>query len=260
MSSIGPEPGPAPPGDAGAVVAPGVRLRLPDLPGAREEPAGALPPVDLSAIAGARITLRRGLEIPGATAAAPGAKVAVHGAPLNLAASLRLRALCATAPSDRWAPGVEELVLDRATALARGAVAGAVERWEVAPSAWTGQRFEQRFEASARDGGAPIAVRGVHLLGFAGPDRVALLCTALCAEPGPDPAARVAAPPGHCAPILDALALEGALAPPPPPSLLARGILQAAEHPAPVAALLGVLAVAAVALLLARRPRPRPVR
>jgi hypothetical protein len=258
MSSNGPEPGVVPgaaaePGvstDPGAPeVAPGVRLRLPAPLGAREEPAADLPAVDLSSISGARITLRRGLEDP--------------------AARLRLRILCATAPSDRWAPGVEELVLDRASGLARGAVAGAVERWESAPLAWTGDRFEQRFEGLARDGAAALSIRGRHLLGFAGGDRAALLCSVICAEPVEAPlAARAEAPlaapaagqPGRCAPLVDAVALEGALAPPPPPSLLVRGILAAAEHPYPAAAILGVLAAAAVAILLARRPKPRPVR
>lgn len=253
MNSGEPDAGPALPVDAGSPVAPGIRLRLPAIPGVREEPAAALPPVDVSTLAGARITLLRGLEVPAAAAAAPADPAHAATAPVLL------RIVCATAPSDRWAPGVEELVLDRATALARGAVAGAVERWDTAPRAWTGQRFEQRFEASARDGGATLAIRGLHLLGFAGEDRVVLLCTALCAEAVQDRAAGAAAPPWRCSPLLDAVALEGALASPPPPSLLARGILAAAEHPAPVAGLLALLAAAALALLLARRPRPRPV-
>jgi hypothetical protein len=218
------------------VLAAGVRLRLP-LPGAaREEPPEELPAVDLSAIAGARVALRRGLQGE---------------------AGLTLRALCATAPSDRWAPGVEELVLDRASALARSAVPGAIERWEPGPApAWTGQQFEQRFEGAARAADGSLAIRGRHLLGFADEERAALLCTVLCVEPAP-------APPGaetdRCRPLVEAVTLEGALSPPPPPSLLARGLLLAAEHPGPAAVLLAVIGAAGIAFLLARRPR-RPSR
>ncbi|MCC6553947.1 MAG: hypothetical protein IT372_13130 [Polyangiaceae bacterium] len=254
MNSTGPEPAPAP-GDA---VASGIRLHLPVLPGAVAQPDDALPAVDLSAIAGARVTLRRGLDAPADTRGS--GSPSAPSAPDPTTSRLRLRALCATAPSDRWAPGVEEIVLDRASGIARAAVGGAVERWEGPPPAWIARRFEQRLEGSARlaadEGQAaePIALRGIHLLGFSAAGR-ALLCTAVCAEP-----ALPAGAPSRCAPLIDAITLEGELVPPPPPSLPLRAMLHAAEHPLPAAALLCVLTTIATAVLIARRPRPRPVR
>jgi len=253
MSSIRPERDDVPGAPASAEVAPGVRLRLLLPEPGREQPEVELPRVDLSAIAGARVTLRRGVEG---------------------AAGIRLRALCATAPSDRWAPGVEDLVLDRASALARTAAPGPIERWEIgplrssgapaatapgtqapsgdagAPSMGGSQRFEQAFQGVARGSEGDLAVRGRHLLAFAGEERAALLCTVLCAEPGPRDGAAA-----RCAPLVDAAVFEGALAPAPSPSLMVRGVLLAAEHPRPAAALLVALAALAVALLLARRPR-----
>lgn len=213
-------------------LAPGVALSLRWPEHAREEPASGLPAVDLSAIAGARVALRRGVEGPD---------------------GLRVRALCAAAPSDRWAPGAEELVLDRATALARSGAPGEVTRWEAAPIrvlAGAPGGFEQRFEGIAREGEAALAVRGRHLLGFAGEDREALLCSVLCAEP-----AAGAAELTRCAAMVSEAALEGALQPAPAPGLMVRGILLAAEHPRPAAGIVAVVAAMGIALMLARRPR-----
>ncbi|HSO00434.1 MAG TPA: hypothetical protein VLS89_19215, partial [Candidatus Nanopelagicales bacterium] len=196
MSWIDPEP-------EARSVAPGVALRLPRHADAREEPEGALPAVDLSAIAGARVVVRLGLTGP---------------------EGVRVRALCAAAPADRWAPGAEELVLDRANALARPGAPGEVTRWDAGPireliaTAGAKGGFEQRFEGVARAGDGTLAVRGRHLLGFTD-EPAALLCTALCAEPAVDAAA---AP--RCDPVIHAVTLEGALAPPPPPGLLVRGL------------------------------------
>src|SRR3954468_23730402 len=84
-----------------------LHLRLPD--GAIAEADSALPVIDLSALPGASLPVRAGFRGVG------------DGAP-------ELRAICAKAPSNRWAPGVEELVLERATWIARGALGGDVER------------------------------------------------------------------------------------------------------------------------------------
>lgn len=222
MSSSSPEVAALP-------LAPGVALSLPWPEQAREEPASRLPAVDLSAIAGARVALRRGAEGP---------------------EGLRLRALCVAAPSDRWAPGAEELVLDRATALARSGAPGEVTRWEAASiQALAGAPggFEQRFVGVTREGEVALAVRGRHLLGFAGEDREALLCSVLCAEPE--------AGEPRCAAMVSEAALAGALQPAPAPGLMVRGILLAAEHPRPAAGIVAVVAAMAIALLLARRPR-----
>ncbi|WP_437674692.1 hypothetical protein [Sorangium sp. So ce131] len=208
-------------------VAPGLELRLALPAGAREAPPEALPAIDVSAIPGAKVTLRRGVEADG----------------------LSLRAVCATAPSRRWATGVEELVLDRASGITRGALGVSIERWDAGPIRATAQRFEQPFEAAGRAGARAVAVRGRHVLGFTGSEHDAALCSIVCVEPALEAGAR-------CGPLLDAAALEGALVGPPDPDLLVRTILYAAEHPLPATASFGLLAAAAVTVLLARRPRP----
>ena len=69
----------------------------------------SLPTVDVPPIPGAALALRRGLTAEG---------------------GVELLAVCARAPSDRWAPGVEELVLGRATGIARGALQAEVDRFD----------------------------------------------------------------------------------------------------------------------------------
>ncbi|WP_437733036.1 hypothetical protein [Sorangium sp. So ce1335] len=210
-------------------VAPGVALRLSLPAGARDAPADALPAIDVSAIAGARVTLRRGVDADG----------------------LSLRAVCATAPSRQWVTGLEELVIDRATALVHGALGAAIERWEAGPIRAVGDRFEQAFEGAGKVGERAVAIRGRHVLGFAGSEHDAALCSVVCVEPAQGAG-------GGCGEVLGATGLEGALVAPPDPGLLVRAIFAGAEHPAAAIAGMGVLAAAGVAVVLARRPRPRP--
>src|SRR5690242_12299378 len=132
-------------------VAGGVTLRLALPREASPLPAARLPFVDVSTLPGARVPLRLGF------AGSDG---------------VELYAICAAAPSDRWAPGVEDLVLGRASAIAQGAL-GEVERFEAREITRAGPRFEQRFEAVARRDGEPRAAVGKHLLGFAGEVREA---------------------------------------------------------------------------------------
>ncbi|MGK3988075.1 hypothetical protein WME99_33840 [Sorangium sp. So ce136] len=211
-------------------VAPGLGLRLPLPAGARETPPEALPAIDVSAIAGARVTLRRGVDADG----------------------LSLRAVCATAPSRQWVTGLEELVLDRASGLVRGAVGVAIERWEAGPIRALSQHVEQPFEGAGRAGERAVAIRGRHVLGFAGSERDVALCSVVCLEPAEETG-------GPCGALLGAAEIEGAFVAPPEPGLLVRTIFAAAEHPAAATAALGVLAAAGVTVLLARRPRPRPL-
>ncbi|WP_437723414.1 hypothetical protein [Sorangium sp. So ce861] len=210
-------------------VAPGLALRLSLPAGARDAPPEALPAIDVSAIAGAQVTLRRGVEADGVS----------------------LRAVCATAPSRRWVTGLEELVLDRASGLVRGALGVAIERWDAGPIRGIEQRFEQPFEAAGRAGERAVAIRGRHVLGFAGSEHDAALCSVVCLEPAQGAGAR-------CGALLGATEIEGAFVAPPAPGLLVRAIFLAAEEPLAAAAGLGVLAAAGVAVVLARRPRPRP--
>ena len=200
-----------------AAPAPGVTLRLAVPEGARDEAESALPAIDVSAVPGAKVTVRVGAR-SGATT---------------------VRAACVTAPSDRWAPGVEELVLGRATGLAIAGLGAAVERWE--PSAITseGGRFEQRVTGRARDREAAI-VR--HTLGFVGEDHDVLLCSVGCAGAG-------------CEEVVARSELTGELVGPPPPSALVRAVLLAAERPYEAGAGAAVAAAAVVAALVARRAK-----
>ncbi|WP_437966823.1 hypothetical protein WMF04_45880 [Sorangium sp. So ce260] len=211
-------------------VAPGLALRLPLPAGGRDAPPEALPAIDVSAIAGAKVTLRRGVDADG----------------------LALRAVCATAPSRQWATGLEELVLDRASGLVRGALGVTIERWEAGPIRALSQRFEQPFEGAGRAGERAVAIRGRHVLGFAGSEHDAALCSVVCLEaPAQGAGAR-------CGALLGATEIEGAFVAPPEPGLLVRAIFLAAEEPLAATAALGVLAAASVAVVLSRRPRPRP--
>ncbi|WP_437589455.1 hypothetical protein [Sorangium sp. So ce1000] len=210
-------------------VAPGLELRLSLPAGARDVPKEALPAIDVSAIAGAKVTLVRGIEADG----------------------LSLRAVCVTAPSRQWVTGLEELVLDRASGLVRAGLGVGIDRWEAGPIHALSQRFEQAFEGAGRAGARAVAIRGRHVLGFAGSERDAALCSLACVEPAQGAGAR-------CGALLGATEIEGAFVAPPEPGLLARAIFLAAEQPLAATSALGVLAAAGVTVLLARRPRPRP--
>jgi hypothetical protein len=187
-----------------------------------------LPRVDVPPVPGAALALRRGV---------------------STADGLELVAVCARAPSDRWAPGVEELVLGRATAIAQGALRGAIDRFDAQAIAASGPRFEQPFEGALHRDAAPFTFRGRHLLGFASASREAVLCSVICAEP-PSPTPR-------CAPAIASVAATGAWTSAPPPSLAVRALLGAAERPAFALGVTGALGLAIVIAIFARRPRPR---
>jgi hypothetical protein len=189
-------------------IAPGVTLRLGALDAAREEPESALPAIDVSAVPGARVVLRKGFEGP----------------------TVRVRVACVVAPSDRWAPGIEELVLGRATGLAIAGLGVPVERWDPTPIASAEGGIEQRV-IGQKAGREAAVIR--HVLHFVGPSHDILLCSIACAAPS-------------CADVVAAADLDGPLVGPPPPSLLVRSALLAAAHP---------YEAALVALLLRRRAK-----
>jgi hypothetical protein len=208
-------------------IAGGASLRLHLPAGAAPMPAGDLPRVDVANLPGASVPVRTGYRSGG----------------------IELYAFCATAPSSGWAPGVEELVLGRATGIARVALRGEVERLEVGDATPAGKAaFEQRFQGSVKRGGDALRVEGKHLLGFAGASRDGVLCTAVCIEPAAEKA---------CAGIVAGVAAEGAWVGAPPPSVVVRGILAAAERPYAAAGVSGAIVILAIAIVLARRPRPR---
>jgi hypothetical protein len=206
--------------------APGARLRLRVPEGAVAERAADLPMVDVANLPGATVPVRVGYRADGLT----------------------LRAVCATAPSKGWAPGLEDLVLARATQIVRGALGGEVTRFEARDAVVVGARIEQRFDATVKRGEETATARGRHLLGFAGEAREGVLCTVACTErEGRD----------DCAALVDAAAPEGAWTTAPAPSALVRGILAAADRPMTAGAILVAAAIALAALVIARRPRPR---
>lgn len=187
-----------------------------------------MPSVDVPPIPGAAIALRRGVAAEG---------------------GVELVAVCAQAPSDRWAPGVEELVLARATGIARGALQGEIDRFDASAIAASGPRFEQPFEGALHRGAVPLAFRGRHLLGFTKASREAVLCSVICTEP-PSSSSR-------CAPVIASLDATGSWTSAPPPSLAIRAILGTAERPAIALGIASALGLVLVVVIFARRPRPR---
>lgn len=188
----------------------------------------ALPVVDAPPIPGAAVALRRG--------------VAAHG-------GVEIVAVCVAAPSDRWAPGVEELVLARAGAIAQGALGGEVDRFDAGAIVASGPRFEQPFDGAVHRGATPLAFRGRHLLGFTEASQKAVLCSVICTEP---PAAA-----SRCAPVIASVTATGSWTSAPPPSLMIRAVLGAAERPAFALGVAAALGLAIVVAIFARRPRPR---
>ncbi len=220
-------------------VAPGVTMRLATPADAREEAEASLPSFDVSAVPGARVVVRRGFA----------------------SEAITVRAACVIAPSDRWAPGLEELVLGRASGIAQASVGVPVERWEAGSIVSAGARFEQRV--IGRTEGREVAAIA-HTLGFVGEEHEVLLCSLACAsrttqrgageEVGGGGHGAVDASPS-CEGVLASSALKGPLAGPPPLSLLVRAVLFSAERPYEVGTGLAVVGALVIAVLLAKRPR-----
>jgi hypothetical protein len=167
---------------------------------------------------------------------APGAHLRLQRA--WQAGDLGLRAACLSAPASSWIRGLEEPVLAGASALARKHLGAST--LTAGPAEALGPTLGQRFEAGV---GAEPRWQGRHLLGFTR-DEV-LVCTLAC-EGGEG-----------CGPWLADAALGGALTTAPAPGWVARLAGGAADHPALGATALGAALLAAVGLLLWRRPRPR---
>lgn len=204
-------------------VAPDVRLLVSVPAGATAEPVGALPDVPLPPGLG-EVILRAGWVTPQGIGA---------------------RAACVRAPSDRWAPGVEELVLARATDIARSSSGAALATWVAGAPARQGMVWSQRLEGSGDRGGVPVVASGRHLLGFRGAEHEAVLCSVVCAAPSAD----------ACAEVADTAALDGALVGEPPPTWWLRALLLSAESPRAAGLAVLLVAVAVGAAILRRRPR-----
>jgi hypothetical protein len=205
----------------------GARLALDAPEGAAREPESALPFVDLSSLPGARVAAREGWT----------------------RGPLTLRAVCATAPASGWAPGVEEIIMGRASQIARGALGVTVTSLDAGEIDHTQQVFVQPFSGAAERGADALSLTGRHYLGFAGEPRAAIVCSIACTEPAGAHA---------CAPLIERSGPAGLWQDPPPPSLVVRSILLAAGQPYIALGVLAVIAVVLAALVIARRPlRPR---
>lgn len=215
-----------------------------------------VPEVDVSAVPGAEVTLRKGWAKKIADARAPHED--------------RLVVVCAKAPADAYAPGIETLVFERMSGMVRTELGkqASVERLEAQPIETVGVRFEQRFSASGELGaelrggkvrvgaeapGAakPVHVRaeGRHVVGFAGTPVVIAACSTVCVEAD--------APEGECAGALASLAFDGPFGPPPQPGLVSRVLVAAAMKPLAAGGVAFGALTTLVGLLLALRPKPR---
>ncbi|MBK9261512.1 MAG: hypothetical protein IPM54_17110 [Polyangiaceae bacterium] len=211
------------------VLAGGATLRFVTPNSAAEAHPDKLPRFEVAGLPGARITVRRGfLDDAGVT----------------------LHVACVEAPSDRWAPGIEDVVLGVASGVAHRAMSErmALEPLEVGSIVSLDQHFEQKLSSRGAREGSPVKLLGKHVLGFEGPRSDVVLCTVMCDEPREH---------AGCADVVARANLAG-LVPAPPPSLLVRTVLFAAEKPWDAGALAGVLGLLLVGLVLAKRPRPKP--
>jgi hypothetical protein len=145
---------------------------------------------------------------------------------------------CIRGPSDRFAPGIEEVLFERATWLAQSSLG--VHPREVAMSSQhaTATGFDQT-KTGKTDRGIFIVA---HAITFDGDASDLLLCSVACE--------------GECNGV--ALTVEGAPPPVPAPNVFVRSFLWGAERPRVSLGVLGALVLLVAAVILWRRPRPRP--
>lgn len=196
---------------------------------AQEAAPEALPRFEVGGLPGARVALRRGFLDAG------GANVFVA---------------CVEAPSDRWAPGMEEVVFGIANGVAHRAMSQrlTIESWDAGSIVSKDEHFDQQLSGKARHENAAVDLRGRHVLGFEGAKRDVVLCSVLC-----DAALNRDA----CGSLVAGMTVEGLVAAP-PPSLLVQAVFFAAEKPLHATAIVGVLGAIVVGIVLAKRPRPKP--
>ncbi len=191
------------------------------------------------------------------------------------AASSEMFVVCASAPANDWAPGMESLVVERLNVIAKAQLAKkmAVASFSPGPIEDAPPVFRQSFEATGKAGGdrkegsvrvlevdhldnrrAAIAGNGRHVIGFlADPERV-LVCSTACIEP-------VHHTRGACAASVASFRLDGPLAPEPSPSMSGRLLLGIKRRPtsllgAALGLMLALVGVLAVLRGLMIRPTP----
>ena len=207
----------------------GATLRFVVPASAVEATSEKLPRFDVSGLPGARIALRRGfLDDTGSS----------------------VLVACVEAPSDKWAPGMEDVVFGVAGGVAHRATSErlTLERWDVAEVVSQDKHFEQKLSGTAQRKGSSVKLLGKHVLGFEGARHDVVLCSTLCDEPRDQDA---------CATIVAQSNLDGLVAAP-PPSLVVQTVFFAAERPWDALGVTGVVGLLLVGFVLAKRPRPRP--
>ncbi len=207
----------------------GATLRFVVPASAVEAPTEKLPRFDVSGLPGARIAMRRGF--------------------LDDTGSNVLIA-CVEAPSDRWAPRMEEVVLGIANGVAHRAMTErfTLERWDAGAILFQDERFEQKLFGRAQREGSFVKLSGKHVLGFEGANHEVVLCSTICDEPRDH---------DECTGIVAQSNLEGLVAQP-QPSLLVQTVFLAAERPWDALGCAGIVGLLLVGFVLAKRPRPKP--
>jgi len=150
---------------------------------------------------------------------------------------------CVRGPSDRFAPGIESVLFERATSLALRALAVVPSELAVARHHDEPRWSEQVSRGRAQ--GAELVVH--HILTFAGDDRDVLVCSLACHGDGCVTNARTAS-----------LVIEGTPPEPPRANPMLRTIFLVTEHPGVSLGIALGLLLATVAIILWRRPYPRP--
>lgn len=146
---------------------------------------------------------------------------------------------CARGPSARFAPGLEGILFERARSAGLGAMKLAPRDLSLVSEDAPDRAYRRVFTGSTDRGD----VRITELLTFTGEDKDLLLCLAICEGKG-------------CSE--SDVTIEGELVEPPRPDLFVRSFFYAAEHPAPVLGTAAFVMAALTALVLWRRPYPRP--
>ena len=145
---------------------------------------------------------------------------------------------CIRGPSDRFAPGIEDVLFERATWLAQSSLTARPRELSTTSQHATATGFDQTKVGKVDRGTFIVS----HVITFDGEASDLLLCSLACE--------------GTCDDVT--LAIEGTPPAVPPPNVFVRGFLWAAERPRVSLGVLGALVLLVVAVILWRRPRPRP--
>jgi hypothetical protein len=145
---------------------------------------------------------------------------------------------CIRGPSGRFAPGIEDVLFERATWLAQSSLAVAPRELATTSQHATANGFDQTKTGKVDRGIFIVS----HAITFDGEASDLLLCSVACE--------------GECNGV--ALTIDGDPPPVPPPNAVVRSFLWAADRPRISLGALGALVLLVVAVILWRRPRPRP--